>query len=150
MSDVPSNDDDLLIRELGEAVGQAAAVPPEHAEAARAAWSWRTVDAELELLHLSVDSATSLAPVVRGGAGDGSRALSFVGNGVALHLEVLDEELSGLMVPARPGPLVVESARGPLRTVEVDEQGFFALAERPAGPTRFRQPAGLVTEWVTL
>ena len=59
--------DDDLMAELAEAVAEEDAVTDRRREAARAAFTWRSVDAELmELLH---DSALEAGAAVRG-AGD--------------------------------------------------------------------------------
>ena len=58
-----TDDDEELWRELRTAVHESDAVDPRHVAAARAAFSWRTVDAEL--LRLS-DAVESDAALVRG------------------------------------------------------------------------------------
>ncbi len=147
------NADERILAELGEALRSARSVPGRHRRAARAAWSWRTVDTELALLMASFDSAdeeAGAAVLVRGAPMAPTRVLAFGDGATSVHLEVADDTLTGVLVPPRSGPLLVEAADGTRRTVDVDEQGFFRLAEPTRGPTRFRRPGDLVTEWVNL
>ncbi|MBM7813870.1 hypothetical protein [Saccharothrix algeriensis] len=56
MNDPEWGSDEVLLRELAEALAEARTVPEEFVEAGRAAFAWRTVDAELVVLLTSYDS----------------------------------------------------------------------------------------------
>ena len=78
------SDDEVLMTALRDAIADGDAVTDRRREAARAAFSWRTVDVELmELLH---DSALEAGAAVRG-VGD-ARHLTFGRDGLTVELEV--------------------------------------------------------------
>ena len=90
--------DDELMAALGEAVAEADAVSDRRREAARAAFTWRTVDAELaELLH---DSALDAGAAVRRRRATSRGTLSFGSGGLALEVEVDGDHGDG---PGRAG-----------------------------------------------
>ena len=92
--------DDELMAELAAAVGEAAAVSERRRTAARAAFTWRTVDAELaELLH---DSALDAGAAVRSGS-DGPRMLSFRRAAVTLEVEIDGESVLGEVLDGSDG-----------------------------------------------
>ncbi|MFC5729197.1 MULTISPECIES: hypothetical protein [Nocardioides] len=149
--------DDELMAELAEAVAEQTTVTDARREAARTAFTWRTVDEELaELLH---DSALDAGAAVRSSA-DGPRSLSFGRSGLTLEVEVEGDQVlgqvigegaaSGTEIPAtvtlrRPG---VEDTQ-----VEADRSGFFRFSGVGPGPARFvvKQAAwSLTTPWVSL
>ena len=143
-------DDDELMAALAEAVSEADAVTDRRREAARAAFTWRSVDAELmELLH---DSALDAGAAVRG-AGDPGRLLSFVNRELTLEVEVGAGELTGQVLPAQAATVRLQSTGGEERTVAADGAGFFRIEEVGSGPVRFvvtTSEHALTTAWVTL
>jgi hypothetical protein len=148
------NDDDALVQELRAAVASSEAVSERSRDAARAAFTWRNVDRELEeLLTLSHDSSLVDDVLVRGSASTETRALAFEGAGFGLEVELTGDALVGQVVPGRTCRVVVRSAAGAAAVVEVDEDGFFTLADVPQGTVRFEvtiEDAGYATEWVLL
>src|SRR5262252_10311033 len=64
----PGWTDDELLRELGAALREEP-VAESVIRAAQAAFTWRTVDAELELLSLEAGDELAAAALMRGGAG---------------------------------------------------------------------------------
>jgi len=163
--------DDELLRELGACLRAEQQVPAAFLAAARATWTWRTVDADLA--ELRYDSAHHQPAAVRGAvravAGGpagaesaGPRVLTFTSDDVSIDLEVVDGEVVGQLVPARSAELVLEQSGvdpqgDPIEsraTVPVDDVGWFRLAPAPAG--RFRLnctlPSGgrVVTGWISL
>ncbi|HEU5109949.1 MAG TPA: hypothetical protein VFT95_15510, partial [Micromonosporaceae bacterium] len=58
----PPADETALVTEIAAAMDEARAVPAADLEAARAAYAWRTVDAELALAELIFDSACDAEP----------------------------------------------------------------------------------------
>lgn len=123
---------------------QADPVPPLLDEAARAAFAWRTIDAELaELLE---DAA-----LVRGG--DGPRQLSFEAPSLGIELEVVatgarSRRVTGQLLPAEPATVRVERPGTDVSEVAADELGRFEL-ELPAGVVRLLV-GRVATDWVTI
>jgi hypothetical protein len=132
-------------------------VPGPLVEAAQAAFTWRTVDAELA--ELTADSVLDGAAVR---ASDAPRLLTFTAGAVSLVVEVaastgvgdVARRLIGQIVGPHPAEVEVRHADGSL-TVPTDDYGRFRAAPVPAGPIslalRFagRRPP-LVTSWVTV
>ena len=82
----PRDGDDRLVEALRRVLAEADEVPTDVVAAARAAWTWRTIDAELAaLVHDSTLDVQELAGV-RGAAT--VRALSFTVGEHYLELEV--------------------------------------------------------------
>lgn len=142
--------DDDLMAELAEAVAEESAVTDRRREAARAAFTWRSVDAELmELLH---DSALEAGAAVRG-AGDPGRMLSFGRGGLIVELEVGAGAVTGQVLPAQDATLTLQTTGTEDRTVAADGAGFFRIEEVGSGPVRFVVTTSehtLTTAWVTL
>jgi hypothetical protein len=142
---VTAPDDDRLLADLGAAVREAAAVPESFLAAGRAAFAWRTVDAELATL-----GAPEAAAPVRGPA----RAFTFTAGGVTIEVEATDDALVGQVAPPGPGTVELRPARGAPIAAAVDDLGWFALRPLPAGMFRlYLAPANgspVVTEWLTL
>ena len=126
-------DDEVLLRELSRAVAGAAAVSERSREAARAAFSWRTIDEEL--MWLSHDSSTSEELLVRGVRE--ARVIGFSGRDLTLEIELDTGVLTGQVVPARPCRVSVQTESEPPVSVETDESGIFTLAFDASGPVRF-------------
>ncbi len=149
------DDDELLLRELGEAMRAAGEVPPGLLAAGKAAFAWRTIDAELAAL--AHDSAaldqTAYASGTRAEPAE-LRSLRFVASEVTIELELTPDALLGQVVPAQPGQIELRVPDGSARSFEVDDVGWFVIAPAPAGMFRLyvRTAAGvsIVTEWLTL
>jgi hypothetical protein len=143
--------DDELLAMLGEAVAEEAAVSDRRRAAARAAFTWRSVDAELaELLH---DSALDAGAAVRSSAAPEPRTLSFGHSGVTLEVEVDDGALLGQVIGAAPATVVLERPAADPVSVVADAGGFFRIPDVGTGAVRFVvHQAGwsLTTPWVTL
>lgn len=157
MADWNELNDDELMAELGAAVEEEAAVSDRRRAAAKAAFTWRTVDAELaDLLH---DSALDAGAAVRSGGGPAGapRTLTFVRGAVTLEIEVDGDTLLGEVVDedADSGPAAVTLQRPDAddRTAEADASGFFRFEDVGRGPVRFVVVRGgwsLTTPWATL
>jgi hypothetical protein len=151
--------DEALLARLGVAA-RGEAPPPDVVAAAKGAFTWRTIDAELA--ELSYDSLLEDATAgVRSAAGGGSqRALSFTAGDAAIEVEVdgigATRRLEGQVVPAEVARLELHrlDSSEPL-TLATDHLGrFHADGIRP-GRLRllchFLDQAGggtLLTEWV--
>ncbi len=150
--------DDELITELRAAAAALDPVPEGVIDAATAAWTWRTIDAELaELTYDSWTDDKELAGV-RGAAtlAPTSRLLSFEARDVALELEIVIEgdqrRLVGQIVPPQPGVVEVQHRRG-TELVEADVVGRFAVASIAPGLFRLAvRPSGkpheVATAWI--
>src|SRR4051794_39204771 len=91
-------DDDALMQELREAVASERSAPDHVMAAAKAAFDWRRLDDELELLTLSSDSSLADSPSVRASALDAPRMLVFDGDHVTIELELGPDVLMGQVV----------------------------------------------------
>lgn len=142
------NDDELLA-ELRAAVAEADLVTDRQREAARAAFTWRTVDAELaELLH---DSALESAAVR--GTDDDARTLSFASGPLTLEVEIEGDTLRGQVVGGAAESVIVQRSISDDHPLEIDPSGFFRLAGVAPGPVRFVVRAGdwtLTSPWVAI
>jgi len=144
---------DPLLAELRSVVERADPIPDAVILAAKASFTWRTVDAELA--ELVSDSLLSAAGV-RSGAG--ARLLTFEGPGVEVEVEVADtgrtRRLTGQLVPVRAAAIVVRWHSGSVET-QTDELGRFTIVNVPAGAVSLAitDPADrqtVVTSWVSI
>jgi hypothetical protein len=154
-------DDDRLLAALDDALGTAHAVPPEFVEAGKAAYAWRTIDAELAAL--TYDSATDAELVTATRAEPATlRALTFASAGLTIDLEVTPDEILGQFSPEQPGQVTAyagtlaaddEPGTTDVGTAAVDELGFFIIRPLPVEPFRLlcRTTSGLtvLTGWVS-
>jgi len=139
------SDIELLTRLRAEAAAHEP-VPPEVARAARAAFTWRLVDAELAELVADSIFEPELAGV-RGGREP--RMLTFgVPGGTALELEATPTvgglRILGQIVPTRQGTARVQHPGGVV-DADIDGMGRFAADDIPHGHVRIRlrlQPLG--------
>jgi len=131
--------DEALFAELKDMIERLDPLPPKLEVAARAAFSWRTIDAELAALtHDTLLDDDRLA-VVR--SGDTPRLLTFDGEGLSAEVEATEvgrrRRLAGQLVPPQPCEVEVAHSGGELR-VEVDEMGCFLVDDLLPGPVRLR------------
>jgi hypothetical protein len=142
-----STDDEGLMNELGVALEQLA-VPDHRREAARAAFTWRTIDEEL--LALTHDSLEMADAAVRGALD--VRTLGFESDGLSLEMEVDGDRVIGQVLDAEVDEVMVESVADGSQTSPVDSSGVFSLV-CPAGPVRFGvrvEGALRHTPWIVL
>ena len=156
--DLDKLDDEALMALLGEAVKEADAVPDRRRDAARAAFTWRSVDDELaELLH---DSALDAGAAVRSGGAAGPRSLAFGRSGLTLEVEVDGDQLLGEVIATGEAAsaeglasVTLQCPDTPDVTTTVDAAGFFRFAGVGTGAVRFVVERGgwsLTTPWVNL
>jgi hypothetical protein len=147
----PTNADDFLLDRLRR-IAVERDDPPDYVDrAARAALSTRRLDHQLA--QLIADSA-QIQPATR--AGEPSiRLLTFETATVSLELQV--DEVAGRRsvrghVTGASGEAVVETAAD-TRTAPIDERGWFAVDDLPAGVIRIRLQAAdgtaIITGWVS-
>jgi len=147
-----SSDDELMV-ELKQAVAGERPAPDHVLEAAKAAFDWRRLDEQLELLTLSYDSSLADVAGVRGPARAAPRMLVFDGEHVTVELELGPDVLMGQVVPAEPHRIVLESADGQVDETDTDDAGVFLLRRPAKGPVRLRcqqHDVAVVTEWTPI
>ena len=130
-------DDDELLAQLAEAQAAAASVPRDFIEAGKAAYAWRTIDAELaELVYDSALEAQSGAGVRDEEAQ--LRSFTFTSSALTIEIEVTDKALLGQLVPLQAGEVEVVSSAGSSQVEPIDEVGCFTIRPVPAGSFRLR------------
>lgn len=140
--------DDELLAGLAEAARHAGEPTSRMVTAGEAAFSWRTIDAELA--QLTYDSMADEAALVRD-AGTASRQLVFEGAGLAVELEHTSNGLVGQLVPATTGNVTLLGPAGEVASVQTDELGCFCFDGAHRGPVRLRcvtDSAEVLTDWV--
>ena len=144
--------DDQLIAALGAAIQHADPVPEHVLAGARAAFTWRTIDAELA--ELVFDSATELTGVR---SADIARQVTFQAPGIEIEVMVIDNgqrRIVGQLVP--PSEVTVQLTSGDAVAVtQTDELGRFTFTDVQPGPVRLSvlgsSGEDLVhTEWILL
>lgn len=143
--------DENLLSALREALEAREAVPPAFVTAAKNAYTWHSIDAELA--QLAYDSAQEPAVGLRSESAS-IRALSFVSAHLSIEVEITGDSLLGQLIPARPGAVEIQALDGGTVTVPVDEAGCFTVEPKPGSPFRLRCHTGtqtdVLTGWVTL
>jgi hypothetical protein len=148
----PEWTDDELLQELRAAL-QEEPVAESIIRAAQAAFTWRTVDAELELLSLDTSDALAAGALVRGEEPCAQRIFAFRGERLSVEIEIDGAGIVGQLTPPRPGQVTLMTAEGPQETAQADEVGCFTFPPPAPGPVRLDCRLGadrFVTEWVTV
>jgi hypothetical protein len=148
----PGWTDDELLQELRAAL-QEEPVAESVIRAAQAAYTWRTVDAELELLSLDTSDELTAGALVRGDGPGGQRTFAFRGERLSVEIEIDGAGIVGQLTPPQPGQVTLVTAAGPQATVQADEVGCFTFPPPTTGPVRLDCRLGadhFVTEWVTV
>jgi hypothetical protein len=148
--DLPIEDQRLLVT-LREAMTEIDLVPESVLEAGRAAFSWRTIDAELA--HLTYDSETSEAMAGARSQQAALRAMTFASSSFTIEIQVEPTMLLGQLIPVTDaGELTVTMQDGRSSDVAYDELGCFTIHPKPAGAFRLQLPgeAAVVTDWISL
>jgi hypothetical protein len=148
----PEWTDDELLQELRSAL-QEEPVAESVIRAAQAAFTWRTVDAELELLSLDAGDELAAGALVRGGGPGAQRSFAFQGERLSVEIEVDGAGIVGQLTPPQPGQVTLVTAEGPQATAQADEIGCFTFPPPAPGPLRLDCQLGddhFVTEWVTI
>ena len=160
--------DDELMALLKHALEDADPVPADAVRAAKEAWTWRTIDAELAAL--TYDSVVEEGALVGVRGTTAVRSLAFETAAVTIEVELIDDgdrrALRGQVVPAFATAVVLEFSDGrPPVVMLTDELGRFGADRLDGGVARLRIPeqtdataedptagstGGLVTEWVPI
>ena len=135
-------------------------VPQLLEDGARAAFTWRTVDAELaELMRDSAEASSSeeeVGSLVRGG--HGPRQLSFESPKLGIELEVTatgprERRLEGQLLPPADATVTIERPGEDGLSVQSDELGRFVLDGLRAGVMRLLVALGgalIAIPWTTI
>jgi hypothetical protein len=143
--------------ELRAIFGRMDPVPQLLSDGARAAFTWRTVDAELaELMRDSAEAEQEAGSLVRGG--DGPRQLSFESPRLGIELEVTatgprERRLEGQLLPPATATVTVERPGEDGLSVQADELGRFVLDGLKAGVVRLHvalRGAQIAIPWTTI
>lgn len=149
-SDGDDAEDAALLAELRQITALLDPVPSEAIAAARSAFAWRTIDAELA--ELTADTLVDVQLVgVRSAATP--TMLTFESAGLTVELEVTTlaggRRIMGQLVPTGAGAVEVRHKGGTV-TVDADEIGRFSVDGVDAGPVSLRCTAGgraVETDW---
>jgi hypothetical protein len=144
--------DDELLEALRRAVTAREAVPADFVAAAKQAFAWHNIDAELaQLTYDSREADQALATRTEAAS---IRALTFTSGRLTIELEVGQDSLVGQIVPAQPAVITVLARTGSEIVITADEIGCFSVEPIPAGQFRLRcrTSAGVetMTGWITL
>jgi hypothetical protein len=146
-------DDAALLAALRAAVGARAAVPAAFVEAAKSAYAWHGIDAELASLSYDSLQDAGRDSGVRSESAS-VRALTFQSEHFSIEVEVTDDALFGQLVPPQPGTVELQTLAGETAGGAIDEVGCFSIEPKPSGQFRIRfradgQPE-VITGWLTL
>lgn len=144
--------DDELLQELGAAL-QELPLDESVIYAAQAAFSWRTVDADLELLGLDAGCGVATGTLVRDSGAGTPHTLVFHGERLSVEIEIDEAGIVGQLIPPRPGQVTLLTADGPQATTQADEVGCFAFPAPGSGAMRLDCRLGadhFITDWVTV
>ena len=146
-------DDEELLAALREALRARESVPPEFVEAAKNAFAWHNIDAELAQLTYDSSRDSDYEPSVRAEAAS-IRALTFTSAHLTIELEVTQDSLLGQIIPAQAGVIRVQPRGGTETEFSADEIGCFSIRPIPSGSFRLhcRTAGGIdaLTGWITL
>ena len=143
--------------ELRALLGRMDPVPPLLDDAARAAFTWRTVDAELaELMRDSAEASEEAGMLVR--SGGGLRQLSFESPRLGIELEVTEtgpreRRLAGQLLPPADATVTVERPGQDPLSVQADDLGRFVLEGLRAGALRLHvalRGAQIAIPWTSI
>jgi hypothetical protein len=144
------HDDRELLSLLARALAGAEPVPARSSEAARAVFTWRTID--IELLEIGFDSAVDEPAGVRG-ADATVRVVRFGAGQVEVEIDVVDGAVHGQVLGPLPASVRLERPDGTGSAVMADELGQFSFEGVEGGPVRFRLDGphlSHVTQWFVI
>jgi hypothetical protein len=146
-------DDERLMAALSGALRARRAVPPWFVEAARSAYAWHNIDAELAELTYDSSRDRDLGAALRSESAS-IRALSFNSPHLTIELEVADDSLLGQIMPVQEGTIEAQTQAGASMAAAVDKLGCFAIEPIPPSPFRLHchtaDGTDVVTGWITL
>jgi hypothetical protein len=148
----PDVDDDDLLAALRHAISARQAVPPEFVEAAKNAFAWHDINADLA--QLTYDSMLGPAAAPTRAESAFIRALTFSSARLTIELEVTAHAVIGQVVPAQVATIEVQTQAGQETIIASDEIGCFSIHPIPTEAFRLRCQAAagidVRTGWITL
>jgi hypothetical protein len=142
-----------MMAALRQALADRQAVPPSFVDAAKGAFAWRTIDAELAQLTYDSLAGREAIPMTRSEPAS-IRALTFTSPRLTIELEVAGDSLIGQVVPPQTATIRLQSQDGQETMLEADQIGCFVIQPAPRGPFRLRCQTGtsvdVLTGWITL
>jgi hypothetical protein len=152
VADLDWNDDEQMIEALRDALASAGEVPTAFVEAGKAAFSWRTIDAELAALTYDSAWDTLDALAIRSESAI-LRSLTFASDGWTVELELTPDAVLGQLDPPEAGTVTARGEGGKLAMADIDDLGFFVLRPVPTIPYRLVCTAAsgttILTGWIT-
>jgi len=147
-------DDGQLLAVLRRAIQARRDVPHEFVQAAKDAFAWHDIDADLAQLTYDSERGVDLAGS-RTRAEDASiRALTFTSARLTIELEVTADALLGQIIPMQAATVEMQTSAGVEPEVATDEIGCFSVRPVPRGTFRLRCIAvggiDVRTGWITL
>jgi hypothetical protein len=146
-------DDEQLLGALREAMRAREEVPPGVVEAAKGAYAWHNIDAELAQLTYDSSRDRKLSTAARSETAT-IRALTFTSAHTSIELEVTGDSLLGRVMPPEEGTIEAQTRDGATTATTVDKIGCFAFEPIPPGPFRLRcrtaRGTDVLTGWITL
>ena len=145
--------------ELRAIVAHLDPVPQLLDDAARAAFGWRTVDAEIaELLRDSADATSDEEAGLLVRSGGGPRQLSFESPQLGIEIEVTEtgpreRRLAGQLLPPGEATVTVERPGQERLSVQADDLGRFVLDGLRAGALRLHvalRGAQIAIPWTSI
>ncbi len=142
-----------LLAELRSVIERADPIPPAVLAAAKACFTWRTIDAELAELVADSDLVGSATRAMAA-----PRLLTFEAAGLTVEVEVGEtgetRRLVGQLIPVGRASITVRWSAGS-RDVESDDLGRFDVDHIPAGPVSMsvvgaESNTPVVTSWVAI
>ena len=126
---------DMLLRDLRRVLDAADGTRIGSDDAAKAAFGWATVDAELA--DVVYDSAVDEPDFVLRGSASDLRQITFkaAAADVTIEIEISGSRLVGQIVPPQAAEIHVVPAGGPTLTLTTDDFGVFQLQDLAAGAT---------------
>ncbi|WBQ08233.1 hypothetical protein [Kribbella sp. CA-293567] len=145
-------DDEELLEVLRDAMSTAREMPAGLVAAGRAAYAWRTIDAELAALTYDSAWETEELALTRAESAE-LRTLTFSTEGLSIELELTPHEVLGQLSPPQPGTVRLSSDSDALGTLPIDDLGFFIVRPVPRHPFRVicETAAGftVLTGWIS-
>lgn len=153
----PPGTDRALLALVREVFDELDPPPPEIITAAKASFTWLTVDAELA--DIAFDSLLDVSPGVRSTAGP--RLVSFEAAALTVEVEIGEtggsRRLVGQLVPPSEAEIVVRHGNGEI-SAHADELGRFTVDGVPVGPVSLLVRGAsateiegtVVTSWVSI
>ena len=129
------NDDEELLEVLSEAMSTAREMPADFVAVGKAAYAWRTIDAELAALTYDSAWETGELALTRTESAE-LRTLTFASEGLTIELELTPHEVLGQISPPQAGTVRLASDSDAPGTLPIDDLGFFIVRPVPRHPFR--------------